>query len=46
MLEREVIEQAVAQHRIIIEKTAGPREREALELVLQTLMPPPLSPLP
>jgi uncharacterized protein len=39
MLEPKVIEEAVAQHQVIIEKTAGPRERRALELVLQALLP-------
>ncbi|MFO0012635.1 MAG: hypothetical protein ACK553_07840 [Planctomycetota bacterium] len=39
MLEPKVIEEAVAQHRLIIEKTAGPRERQALELVMQALLP-------
>jgi hypothetical protein len=38
MLERVVIEEAVAQHRVTISKTAGPREREALELVSQALL--------
>jgi hypothetical protein len=39
MLGRAAVEEAVAQHRVIIEKTAGPRERHALELVLQTQYP-------
>lgn len=41
MLERASIDEAVAQHRVIIEKTAGPRERRALEWVLQALLAQP-----
>lgn len=37
MLPRESIEEAVAHHRGIIEKTAGPRERDGLALVLKCL---------
>jgi hypothetical protein len=38
MLDRAVIDEAVAHHRVIIEKTAGPREREAFDLVEQSLL--------
>jgi hypothetical protein len=38
MLDLGVIDEAVAQHRMIIEKTAGPREREAFHLIEQSLL--------
>ncbi len=37
MLPRESIEEAIAHHRVIIEKTAGPREMQGLALVMGCL---------
>jgi hypothetical protein len=33
MLERSVIDDELARHKVIIEKTAGPNERDAWELL-------------
>jgi hypothetical protein len=37
MLPRESFEEAIAHHRVIIEKTAGPREMQGLALVMGCL---------
>lgn len=38
LLDRAAIEDSLAIHRVIIEKTAGPREREAFQLVEKSLL--------